>query len=183
MATLTRSSTYPPACNHQQGPRADLVPADTVAVRRSSRQHRPRQDVEFDFTGVNDDEDEEFEVEAIVDQAGEGKDLMFEIKWVGFPSTENSWHSASQIKAQVPELVLNWALQRRERVAVARKEVTAARKQESLVAKEARRKVYVAQFESARAGKEVFHQTRGKGGNAGPHVLDYEHPRRVYPAA
>ena len=96
-------------------------------MRRSSRQHRPRQDVEFDFTGVNDDEDEEFEVEAIVDQAGEGKDLMFEIKWVGFPSTENSWHSAGQIKAQVPELVLDWALRRRERVAVARKEVTAAR--------------------------------------------------------
>ena len=132
------------------------MPAGAVAVRRSSRQHRPRQDVEFDFTGVNDDEDEEFEVEAIVDQAGEGKDLMFEIKWVGFPSTEHSWHSASQIKAQVPELVLNWALQRRERVAVARKEVTAARKQESLVAKEARRKVYEAQYESARARAKKF---------------------------
>ena len=52
------------------------MPAGAVAVRRSSRQHRPRQDVEFDFTGVNDDEDEEFEVETIVDQAGEGKDLM-----------------------------------------------------------------------------------------------------------
>ncbi len=154
-------------------------------VRRSSRQHRPRQDVEFDFTVVHDDDEEEFEVEAIVDQAGEGKDLMFEIKWVGFPSTENSWHSASQIKAQVPDLVVAWAMQRRERAAVARKEVAAARKQESLVEKEARRKVYVAQFESAHARAMNFfiEPARKEAIQDRMCLLDYEHPQRVYPAA
>jgi Chromo (CHRromatin Organisation MOdifier) domain len=49
--------------------------------------------------------EEFYEVEQIVRESGEGAFRMYEVKWIGYPSSDNTWEPAASIAETAPEIV------------------------------------------------------------------------------
>jgi hypothetical protein len=47
---------------------------------------------------IDVDGEEEFEVEAIVDEKGKGRGLRYLVKWRGYPDTDNGWEPLANVK-------------------------------------------------------------------------------------
>ena len=142
-------------------PRPEL--ASEPEVRKSSRAPRPRQmdtDYVTDFTPDDDDEDEDvYYMESILDESGSGKGLKYRIKWQGYEETDSTWEAASYVKTIMPGTIVEWHESRKAERARERAGARAGRAEEKAEALMARRKLATEQFESARKKANLFKLT------------------------
>jgi len=142
-------------------PRPEL--ASEPELRKSSRAHRPRQmgaEYVTDFTlDDEDDDDEVYYMESILDESGSGKSLKYKIKWQGYDETDHTWEAASYVKSVMPATVIEWHESRKAERARERAGARAVHAEEKAEALMAKRKLATEQFESARKKADLFSLT------------------------
>jgi hypothetical protein len=58
----------------------------------------------------NVEEHEQFTAEKIVGKKKIGNKIYYEVKWLGFPSSQNTWEPLSTLKDQIPDLIREYEL-------------------------------------------------------------------------